>query len=170
MTGAKTSPAQVDLRGFSYPLAPHTLQQQWRMDKLQSQLAKAHAAVIDAQGKLDAMHGVLRTQSEHMQQSLLKTPNPATYQHGLAYLAQLQHQIGIQKQSLDDLREEHARLRAENIAQQRKLDGLEEHKTQSQQIYAAEIIRSEAAEADRDWIGRAHHRVEAQSTPEEAAP
>ena len=140
------------------------------MEKLQTQLVKALAAVAKAQEKCDGMGQLLQAQSEHIQQSLLKHPNPSTYQQGLAYLAHLQHQLVAQRKNLHELQADSARLRAENIAQQRKLDGLAEHRAQAQDTYAAEIIRREAAEADRDWIGRSYQRAEVQPEPTEVLP
>lgn len=163
MNSEKKSSSQVDLRGFDYALAPYVLQQQWRMEKLQSQLAKAQAVAMEAQKKLDALTMRLQAQAEHMQKSLLTSINPATYQHGLAFLGQLQEQIVVQKQFLHDLQSNVARLRSANIAQQSRLDGLDEHKLESERAYAAEIIRSTAAEADRDWIARGHHHTQSPS-------
>lgn len=158
MTRAPSPSSHVDLRAFSYPLAPYVRKQQWHMDTLQTQLAHALKDVSAAQAELDASRALLSAQAGQMQHSLTTRPDPTSHRRGLAFLAQLQHRIGAQLAQLQALQARRERLQADCIAQQRKLDGLAEHRAQALDEYAAEASRRELAEADRDWIGRIHLR------------
>lgn len=170
MSRTLNPPSQVDLRGFSYALSPFVRQQRWHMDSLQAQLARAQRLVVESQKECEVMRASLCAQSAHIQQSLLQRPNPSAYHQGLAFLAQLQQRISAQKKSLQALQAERLRLQSECLAQQRKLDGLEEHRTLALQDYATQAAQREAAEADRDWIGRAHHRSVSRPRGQKAYP
>ncbi len=170
MTRSATVSSHVDLRAFNYPLAPYVRQQQWHMDALQTRLAQALKAVADAQAALDALRALLGTQAQQIQHNLNTRPDPASHRRGLAFLAQLQHRIGAQVQQLQMLQAQRESLQADCIAQQRKLDGLAEHRAQAIDEYAAEATRRELAEADRDWIGRLHRQAKAAQRVDGAAP
>lgn len=170
MIPAQSPPSRVDLRGFSYALSPYVRQQEWHMDSLKAQLARAQRLVVEAQGKFDAMGASLRAQSAHIQQGLHQRPDPSSHQRGLSFLAQLQQRITDQKRSLLALESERLRLQSECLAQLRKLDGLEEHRTVALHDYASQAAQREATEADRDWLGRFHTRAAPRRFGPEAGP
>ena len=116
------------------------------------------------------MNAFLRAQSAHIQQGLIQRPDPSSHQRGLAFLAQLQQRISAHKRSLKALQTERLLLQSECLAQQRKLDGLEEHRTQALHDYATQAAQREAADADRDWIGRMHHRAAPRRQGQEVSP
>ncbi len=170
MNRPTTPSARVDLRGFAYALTPFVRQQEWQMESLQTQLVQAQRAVAEANAKLESLKALLHAQAAHVEQGLLKRPDPLAHRRGLQFLAQTQQHIVAQKGSVAALVKEHKRLQAESIDQQRKLDGLAEHRAQAEQEYAEEATRREAAEADREWIGRMRYRANATKPMQEPSP
>lgn len=159
MSNQQADSAQVDMRGFQYALTPFVKKQEWHMESLQRQLSKAQVAWAQAQEELKTMQIGLEVHSAQVQQALDKRPDPFTHQRGLEFLVTLRNHIQKQHRTLDSLRVEKARIQSECLVQQRKLDGLAEHRNQAQSDFASEQARHVAAEADRDWIGRMRHNT-----------
>lgn len=157
MNTKQKASAQVDMRGFQYALKPFVQQQEWFMESLQRELSKAQFALVQAQDELKAMQTKLEMQSAQIQQALGRRFDPLAHRRGLEFLVKLTHRIQKQHRSLEKLRTEKTRIQAECLTQQRKLDGLAEHRTQAQDDFAIEKVRLAAAEADRDWISRIRH-------------
>ncbi len=158
MSKDNPSLVQVDMRGFQYALKPFVQKQEWIKESLQRKLSKVQSALTDAQDELMMTQGRLEAQSMQIQQALLKHPDPVAHQRGLEFLVSLLQSIEAQKQAIEKLQTEKRAIQSEYLAQQCKLDGLNEHYVQAQQEFAVEQTRNAAAEADREWVGRMKHR------------
>lgn len=154
MSKDNPSLVQVDMRGFQYALKPFVQKQEWIKESLQRRLAKAQAALTNAQEELAGTQGTLEAQSKHIQHALLNKADPIAHQRGLEFLVSLIESIEAQKREIEKLQAEKKNIHSEYLAQQCKLDGLNEHYIQAQQDFAVEQTRNAAAEADREWIGR----------------
>lgn len=150
--GAPNLPA--DPRGFTYPLTPYLRQQTWHMERLESRLAQVNRALLAARAEGDALQAAFADQASHLHRLMQPRPDPLAQQRGLTYLAFLQGQIQAQAEEMTRLASQKSTLQTECVAQQRKIDGLAEHRAAAVQDHANELARLAAAEADREWIGR----------------
>ncbi len=165
MSQHEPSPSQVDLRGFDYALAPFVRQQEWRMERLQQQLAAVQRELASARQQRNTLLANLHAQAGSMQAQLEARVDANAHQRGLAYLAGLRQRIHLQDGEIARLEGDRSRAQADCMAQQVKLDGLEEHRAGELRTFVEEATRREAAEADRDWIGRASLRAVPPATP-----
>jgi hypothetical protein len=163
MSRPERLPAHVDLRGFTYALAPFAQQQAWRMEKLRHALTSSQQQLAAALSHLQILQQGFQVQARHVQQGMLSHSDPTAHRRGLAYLAQLRTRMVAQEQELEKLQFQSKQLQAQCTAQQVRLDGLAEHRMQELESYAAELARRQAAEADRQWISRVAQRR--QDTP-----
>lgn len=154
----EASTSRHDMRGFAYPLAPYLRKEQWAMDRLLAQSAKLHKAIAQAQSRCEALTARWKAQSSEVQHNLTRRPDPGTHQRGLVYLADLRRRIHAETLSIQQLEEQRAQLQRDCIVQQRKLDGLEQHRDRALASHAEEASRIASAEADRDWIARVRFR------------
>lgn len=151
--------AHADLRGFTYALAPYLRKQEWQMERLENRLARLRQLLVELREQRAALDLDFQSQVSLLQLNWQPRPNPQMHQRGLGYLAQLRGQIQQKDKEIDALCEQNAFLQAECVAQQRKIDGLQEHRADAIQEYANDCARSAAAEADRNWIGRLYYRT-----------
>jgi len=149
----------VDLRGFSYPLEPYLRKQEWQLERLEGRMARLQQTLTEALAQGRALQAQFDAQALQMQQAVQNRLDPRWYQRGLAYLAQARCRIDDQDREIEALQARRDALKSECIAQQRTIDGLQEHRTAALRDYALEAARLAAAEADRDWIGRMRVRT-----------
>lgn len=144
----------VDVRGFVYALEPVRQQQQWRMDKLMSALARAQQALIEIHARMGEVLGLHDEQAQRSGEALLHSMDPGAHRLALGFLTQLR---GEWKQ-LDAQRKEQIlerdRLRKACMALQLRLDGMTQHKEDALTQYANDIRQRESNEHDRDWLAR----------------
>ena len=162
--------SQVDLRGFSYPLEPYLRKQEWQLERLEGKLAQIQKLLLSAQESKHGLHVQLQGQSRQMLQWTQARLDPRMHQRGLAYLADIQHRIETQDQEIQSLDAQRIAIREEFVAQQQTIDGLQEHRANALREYAQEVTRLQAAEADRDWIGRIQLRANQRAKPSEVTP
>ncbi|MDA8456961.1 hypothetical protein M4R22_19560 [Acidovorax sp. GBBC 3334] len=162
--------SQVDLRGFSYPLEPYLRKQEWQLERLEGKLAQVQKQLLCAQDSRRGLHLQFEGQARQMLQWTRARLDPHMHQRGLAYLADVRQRIETQDQEIQSLHAQKASLHEEFVAQQRTIDGLQEHRSIALQEYAQEVTRVQAAEADRDWIGRIPLRARQRPTSGEVAP
>lgn len=158
MSAMEPASSTVDLRGFSYALSPYLAQQRWILDRIENQMAQAQKALTAVLAQFDEAQSALNNQAADLQQQLLQRPDPGGYQRGLLYLVDRQHHLQTLQQEIEVRRAKCKELSATRIAQQSKVDGLQEHREQALKDYAQESIRAASAEADRAWIGRHQYR------------
>ena len=150
--------SQVDLRGFDYALEPLQRKQQWRLDALQTRLARARSQESLAQTRLRAKQTAYRHELVLADQALQRHLDPQALQRTMAYLAQMAQQVHEADQTVANCRQARRALVQECIVQQQKLDTLSRHREECLLAYVAETSRLELAQADRDWIVHRHVR------------
>lgn len=158
----KENPPQsthADLRGFTYALAPYMRKQEWQMERLENRLALLRQSLAESREQRAALNLDFQSQVSHLQLNWQPRPNPQMHQRGLGFLAKLRGRIQEKDRDVEALCEQKALLQAECVAQQRKIDGLKEHRADAIQEYVNDAARSAAAEADRNWIGRLYYRT-----------
>lgn len=160
---------QGDVRGFVYALEPFVRQQEWRMEQIQNSLARVRQDLAEASRQRDALRDTLQGLAADMQRRLGQRPDPQEHRRGLEYLRQLQQEIAGRTAEIDRLDLRRGELQLAVVAQQRKLDGLDEHRAEELEVFVAEAARHAAAEADRDWVGRMPQRTPSTNAAVEAA-
>ncbi|GKS74664.1 hypothetical protein AVME950_07230 [Acidovorax sp. SUPP950] len=149
----------ADLRGFTYALAPYMRKQEWQMERLENRLARLRQSLAESREQRAALDLDFQSQVAHLQLNWQPRPDPHMHQRGLGYLAQLRGHIQEKDREIEALCEQKALLQADCVAQQRKIDGLKEHRADAIQEYVNDAARAAAAEADRSWIGRLYYRT-----------
>ena len=149
----------VDARGFAYALEPVRQRQQWRLDRLLSELARAQHAVAAVESRRTAMQHTHDQQAYSASQKAGRSLDPQAYRQALTYLASLRGQCqalasqrDVQTKALDALRQQ-------CVAQQLRLEGLSRHKEDALTIYAETMRRRASVEQDRDWLARVAARA-----------
>ena len=148
--------SQVDLRGFTYALEPLQHKQQWRMEQLQCQFAKAQAAWLESKNELLKLQRMLSDQSDLARDALQKRVDPQTHRQTVAYLTQLNQRVEESILAEASKREERELIFASMIEQHKKLDVLVEHKNLELEDYVKEMSRLDQIQVDRDWIARSY--------------
>lgn len=155
--------AQVDTRGFTYALAPYMRKQEWQLELLENRLAQSQKALDAARMERDRLDEVFNEQLSHLQVQSHSRPNPQMHGRGIAYLADLRSRMASQDEEVAKLRAQRDELQAQLVAQTRAIDGLIEHRASALKEFVEEETRKQAAEADRDWIGRSLFRAPQQT-------
>ena len=155
----QTVNSQADMRGFNYALAPYLRKQEWLYERLQNQLAQRNRELATAREMLEALQEQLELQAKSLQDLMHTRPSPEVHKQGMAYIARLRKQISEKDTEVQVLLQERNQAQTQCVTQQLKLDGLHDHREQEQASYAAQAMRLAAAEADRDWMGRAYQRT-----------
>ena len=126
------------------------------MERLENRLARLRQLLAASRAQRATLGSDFQSQAAHLQLQLQPRPDPQVHQRGLGYLSALQRQILEKEQEIEALCVQKALLQKESLDQQRKIDGLKEHRAGVLQEYANDSARLAAAEADRNWIGRLH--------------
>lgn len=151
--------SRVDLRGFSYELAPYLHKQEWQMERLEARLAKVQQAIAKHREALNAQQKLMQSGALHLQQLMQSRPDPSAHRQGMSYLSDVRSRISKLQDEIDELVVQRAQLQAECVAQQQSVDGLLEHRDTAMHQFALEHERLAASEADRDWISRSSARA-----------
>lgn len=150
--------SQVDTRGFTYALAPYMRKQEWQLELLENRLAQSQKALDEARKERERLDEVFADQLSHLQVQSQSRPNPQMHSRGIGYLADLRSRMKAQDDEVGKLRARRDEFQAQLVAQQRTIDGLVEHRGDALKEFVEEETRRQAAEADRDWIGRSLFR------------
>lgn len=144
--------AGVDLRGFVHSLDALRRQSIWKLDQLQLQRAQSlqllqhkQAALDTAKRAYDAAHQA----AGHAVQGLV---DPRQHAGNLAYLVRMQQEMAHQQSELAAVRTHHGAVHKRYLQQHQRMEGLERHRTHAMQDYAAQWLRQQAVDADRDWM------------------
>lgn len=141
-------------KGFVYQLAPYLRKQEWQSDRLEHRMSQLKRQMASLAQSRAAIASQTEEQTAYLHASQQARLNPALHRSGLLHLLELRHQLQRCDNELADLGAQKELLQAEWIAQQRKIDGLMEHRTTMLQAHVAETQRLAAVEADRDWLSR----------------
>ncbi|MCJ0764539.1 hypothetical protein [Variovorax terrae] len=147
-------PADVDLRGFVFSLEPIHQRQQWRLNRLQRDLAVIQADIRTREAELARLISHWDEQARTLNYSGVLRLAPNLYQQMLMYLSQSQSRIDEQRQALVDRQREHVQVQKLCLAAQLRLDGVLQHRTDELKSYANTIRHRQAGEQDRDWAAR----------------
>lgn len=141
-------------KGFVYQLTPYLRKQEWQIDRLEHRMSQLKRQIASLTQSRAATELRSEEQSAYLHASQQTRLNPALHRSGLLHLLELRQQLQRLDSELAELGAQKESLQAEWIAQQRKLDGLMEHRTTMLQAYVTEAQRLAAVEADRDWLSR----------------
>ena len=150
----KTRTALHTPKGFVYQLTPYLRKQEWQIDRLEHRMSQLKRQIASLTQSRAAIELRSEEQSAHLHVSQQTRLNPALHRSGLFHLLELRQQLQRLDSELAELAAQKELLHSEWIAQQRKLDGLMEHRNSMLQEYVAEAQRLAAVEADRDWLSR----------------
>lgn len=159
MSNEQTQSSHVDTRGFTYALAPYMRKQEWQLELLENRLAQAQKVLDVARQERQRLDALFSEQLSHLQEQSQSRPNPQMHSRGIGYLADLRTRMSAQDEEIAKLRARRDELQAQLVAQQRTIDGLVEHRDDALKEFVEEETRRQAAEADRDWIGRSVFRI-----------
>lgn len=144
----------VDVRGFRDLLAPVRQRQQWRIDRLLTELARAQKSLAAVAHDLAAVDSARETCVRAAARALAERLDPNAHRGSLLFLAQLQ----ARSEELKDLRQTRQQacdeLRQACTAAQLRLEGLSRHRNEALKDYADEIRQHATVEQDRDWLAR----------------
>lgn len=162
INSASAAGRDVDVRGFVYTLEPIRQKQQWRLDKLMADLARAQQLLTETEDRLAELQQRHDLQAEASGKLLLQRLDPEVHRRALGYLAQLRGQAHHLAAERDGQRSARDRLREACVAQQLRIESLTRHKDDALVAYADEVRKRGITEQDRDWLARsvARRRVE----------
>lgn len=144
----------VDVRGFVYALEPVRQKQQWRMDKLMAELARAQQALAEIEVRIADVQQLHDQQAAAAGEALLRRLDPGAHRRALGYLAQLREQSRQLREQRELQRSTRDGLRQACLAQQVRIEGLTRHKEDALTQYADEVRQRASTEQDRDWLAR----------------
>lgn len=149
-----STPTGADLRTFRYGLEPYVRTQEWQLDKLHAALGMARRAHDEALQQQRTLEAELRAQAQVLERGFQARRDPAAHRRGLDFLSTLQQRIGRQHEQVQRLRQQLVEAQRACAQQQRKLEGLQDHRAQAANTFVADAQRQDAAERDRDWLSR----------------
>lgn len=152
--------SRVDTRGFTYALTPYLRKQEWQLELLESRFAQSHKDLEAARREREDLDAVFAEQISRMrgQTESRPRPDPQMRSREIGYLAGLRAQMKLKDEGIKGLRMRRDELQEQLITQQRMIDGLLKHRSDAFKEFVEEKSRHQAAQADRDWIGRAISR------------
>ena len=147
-------PAGADLRGFQYPLEAMMRREQWQLDRLRAEWARAQRATREARqglARLDARHSQAR---EAIALRWTNRPDAGLHSASIVYLARLQTEIKNQREQIDSLAQRQTQARTHYLDQRQRLSAIERHREDALGEFAREQLRRASVEADREWLSR----------------
>ncbi|MFZ6721392.1 hypothetical protein [Undibacterium sp. Ji49W] len=156
--------ASVDLRGFFYQLEPVQNKTQWELDLIEVQLADALRELEQCRVDIELKQLRKREQSDLARTSWQTNFNMLTHQSALGFLVMLETDIMAGQKHLNQLSHKVATLRGECVLLQQKIQLMDSHRNECLDEYAAEQLRQQTAEIDRDWSARSIWRDKMKGT------
>jgi hypothetical protein len=144
----------VDARGFAYALEPARQKQQWRLDGLMSELARARQALAGLEARMSEIMDRHDRAAEAATQTLRHRLSPESHRRTLEFLAHLRGQWQALSTERDRRRDECDRLRGACARQQLRIESLSRHREEALAAYAGEMRHRLAVERDNDWLAR----------------
>ncbi|WP_433693407.1 hypothetical protein [Herbaspirillum seropedicae] len=148
------SMADVDLRGFEYPLAPLLLQHKWTLETLQVSMARVLGKLNDLRGEVHKAEQARNAQQEHLKQFPQRYLDPFLRRRALDYLTHTREAISSLQQRVDAVQSEHKALLSQCQKEQVQIDLLEQHQKQQLEDYALRQRAKTAAAMDHEWVAR----------------
>jgi flagellar export protein FliJ len=144
----------TDLRRFEYALEPVRQQRRWTLDALQAELGRIQRKAEEAEAEVAVLRRQLDAATAHAARSLATRVDPAGHPRALGFLVQLREAIAEGEARVRTLHAERERVRAACVAQQQKVDVIEQHREKCVAEFAQAEEARGASEADRDWLSR----------------
>lgn len=157
---AKHQPStQVDLRRFTYALAPLKAKHQWTLAQADIRLSKARMHLAKKKAELE--HALAQRESHlqwmHTCESMLS--DLGLRRQSIVHLVRLDAQIDEAKKDVDHASQSCKACVAECEALRLKLDVLDDHHRLQLTDFQKEELRTAYAEQDRDWMARAQSQA-----------
>lgn len=144
----------VDLRRFEYALEPVRRQRQWRLDSLRAELGRVQRRVEDAEGVLRALQEQYRVAVQHTAEHMAARLDPVRHPRVLRWLVLQRERIEAGAGCVETARRERARVQAECLNEQRRLELIEKHREECVALFAQEEESRLRRDADREWLVR----------------
>lgn len=144
----------VDLRKFKYQLMPLLKQANWKLDALQLDLGRARQLYEQCQCELVEQENQLKAQLLKIRDAWNEKLNIVNHRHGLFFVQDMQIKIDQKRKELSEKQAELALILEKCIAQQRRVELLENHQKELKAVFVTEQTNLLSAEIDRDWNAR----------------
>ena len=144
----------VDLRSFDYALEPMRRRRSWELDAALARQANASTRLLALKTRIFELDRDCDAQARDASAAWLQHADAAGLERNLKYLATLQGSRAALLREQDTLHEKLAQLKLQSIFAQQRVEVLDRHRQQQAQEYGVTQLRRNAAEADRDWVGR----------------
>lgn len=146
--------SDVDLRGFSYVLAPVQRQANWRFERLQREVGAVQQQVSEGEARLTQMRAAHAQHASDLAHGWERRADPTGHARGLAFLGQSGKRIDAQVHQVATDRERLSQAQRACLQAQLRIEGMDRHEQEAIAVFAAEQRRRLAVEADRDWAAR----------------
>lgn len=146
--------SQIDLRGFSYPLASVQLWEDWKLREIESSLALLRQRERELADEVDDKLRQLTTAVSYAQDLSHKRMSPALHASSLRFIQMLNSEHLAAKRKLEELKQQITEELNRWISQRVQLNLLDEHRQVILDEFVIEKRREIAAESDRDWLAR----------------
>ncbi len=144
----------ADLRSFRYALEPLRLQRDWQLEQRRLQLARALQQWQDEERVLADLKQAHAQGSHATQHPPGAQLDPAHLARSLAYLTQLQQRMAAQAKKVEAQRVKHDQAQQAYFQAHKDQEAIDRHRELALQEHAAEGLRQQAIESDRDWLAR----------------
>ncbi|MCO4855929.1 hypothetical protein MKD49_05460 [Herbaspirillum sp. WGmk3] len=148
------SMADVDLRGFEYPLAPLLLRHKWALEALQVSMARVLRKLNDLRSEVHNAEQARNAQQEHLKQFPQRYLDPFLRRRALDYLTHTREAISALQERVEAAQSEHKALLSQCQKEQVQIDLLEQHQKQQLYDYALRQRAKTAAAMNHEWIAR----------------
>lgn len=146
--------ADIDLRGFDYPLAALLEQARWTSDALQGRAARALASLQTLRAQLQQVEQSCQQQRQHLTDSAQRYLDPALHRRALNYLLHMRNTMAALHEKIDAAQTAHQQLLDQCVRQQLRIDMFETHQRQQRDDYAMAQRARQATALDHAWIAR----------------
>lgn len=144
----------ADLRSFRYALEPLRLQRGWQLEQRRLQLAGALQQLQEEERVLTELRQAHTQGSQAVQHAPGGPLDPGRHARSLTYLTQLQQRIATQAKKVEDRRAAHEQAQRSYFQAHKDQEAVDHHRELALQEHAAEGLRQQAIESDRDWLAR----------------
>lgn len=144
----------TDLRSFRYALEPLRLQRDWQLEQRRLQLARTLQQLQEEERALAELKQAHAQGSHAAQHTPGAQLDPIRHARSLAYLTQLQRRMAEQTKRVEAQRVLCEQAQQAYFQAHKNQESIDLHRNRALQEYAAEGVRLQAIESDRDWLAR----------------
>ena len=151
--------SRLDVRGFDYGLEPAVRRQRWRVAAQQMKLARVQDAIARCGAEQAKLEQTRRQCSEQARQRALAGIDVEAHRRTLLYLMQLCDRIDAGERMLSLLRQQQQAVQTACLELQRRLELLEQHRSDALAAYLRHLQQRHDSDMDRDWLARSVWRA-----------